>query len=62
MKELVDLAKKSKKYFFIFKVDFDKSYDSVSWTFMDYMISNFGFNDKWKGWICALFSRVILQS
>jgi len=31
--EVVDLAKKSKKECLIFKVDFEKSYDSVSSTF-----------------------------
>lgn len=51
--ELVDLAKKSRKCFFIFKVDFRKEYDSVSWSFQDYMLSIFGFNDKCRSWICA---------
>lgn len=49
MNELVDLAKKSKKSCFIFKVDFEKAFDSVSWYFLDNMHSYFGFNDKWKG-------------
>lgn len=55
VKELVDLAKKTKKSFFIFKMDFDKVYDLVSWTFMDYMLSLFGFNDKWRLNLCLVF-------
>lgn len=49
--DLVDLEKKSKKSCFIFKVDFEKACDSVSWSFLDYTLSHFGFNDKWRGWI-----------
>lgn len=51
--ELVDLDKKSRKCFFIFKVDFRKAYDSVSWSFQDYTLSIFGFNYKWRSWIRA---------
>lgn len=51
--ELVDLAKNSKKNCFMFKVDFQKVYNSVSSSFMDYMLSRFGLNIKWTGLICA---------
>lgn len=47
--ELVDLSKKSKIYCLIFKVDFEKPYDLVSWSFLDYMFYRFGFSDKWRG-------------
>lgn len=43
--ELVDIAKKTKEYL-ILKVDFDKSYNSFSWRFLDYILVGFGFNDK----------------
>lgn len=39
MNELVDLAKKTKKECFIFKVDFKKGYDLISGSFLDYILS-----------------------
>lgn len=47
----MDFAKKTGKQCLIFKVDFEKAYDSVNWNFLDYMMRRFGFCDKWKGWI-----------
>lgn len=36
--ELVGMVKKRKNLCFIFKVDFEKAYDLVSWSFLDYML------------------------
>ncbi|PNX74297.1 ribonuclease H [Trifolium pratense] len=36
--EVVDLARRSGKDCMIFKVDFEKAYDSVEWSFLDYML------------------------
>nr|GEV01414.1 RNA-directed DNA polymerase, eukaryota, reverse transcriptase zinc-binding domain protein [Tanacetum cinerariifolium] len=33
----------------IFKVDFEKSFDSIRWDFFDEMLHKFGFGDKWRG-------------
>jgi hypothetical protein len=49
--EVVDWVKKSKKECLIFKVDFEKAYDSVDWGFLEYMLRRFGFEDKWIDWI-----------
>jgi hypothetical protein len=46
--EMVVLAKKSGRGCLIFKVDFEKAYDSVEWSFLDYMLERFGFSDKWR--------------
>ncbi|WJX46635.1 beta-amyrin 28-monooxygenase [Trifolium repens] len=51
--EAIDFAKKSGKDCLIFKVDFEKAYDSVDWGFLDYMLRRFGFNTKWRGWMKA---------
>jgi hypothetical protein len=51
MNELVDWAKKTKKECLIFKVDFEKAYDSVEWSFLEYMLYRCGFCEKWVGWI-----------
>jgi hypothetical protein len=46
--EVVELVKHTKKECVIFKVDFEKTYDSVSWTFLDYMNGRMGFGKIWK--------------
>lgn len=51
--EMVDLAKKRGKECIIFKVDFEKAYDSVSWDFLEYILSRFGFTARWIAWIRA---------
>ncbi|GJW57332.1 RNA-directed DNA polymerase, eukaryota [Tanacetum coccineum] len=40
-----------KKQSLIFKVDFEKAYDSVRWDFLDEVLRKFGFGDKWCNWI-----------
>jgi hypothetical protein len=51
--EIVDFAKKTDKDCLIVKVDFEKAYDSVEWSFLEYMLGRFGFGAKWKQWIRA---------
>ncbi|MCH83902.1 cysteine-rich receptor-like protein kinase, partial [Trifolium medium] len=51
--EVVDSAKRLGKECLIFKVDFEKAYDSVDWGFLEYMLRRFGFCDVWIGWIRA---------
>lgn len=51
--EVIDLARKKGKDCLIFKVDFEKAYDSVSWSFLEYMLGRLGFADKWIDWMRA---------
>ncbi|MCI24595.1 RNA-directed DNA polymerase (Reverse transcriptase), partial [Trifolium medium] len=51
--EIIDLAKKSGKDCLIFKVNFEKAYDSVSWSFLEYIIRRFGLAEKWHSLIRA---------
>jgi hypothetical protein len=53
--ELVDLAKRQNKQCLIFKVDFEKAYDSVYWGYVEYMLRRFGFFDVWIGWMTYRF-------
>nr|GEU45119.1 putative RNA-directed DNA polymerase, eukaryota, reverse transcriptase zinc-binding domain protein [Tanacetum cinerariifolium] len=43
----------------IFKVDFKKAFDSVSWKYLDFMLHNLGFSLTWRAWIkaCLYSSR-----
>ncbi|MCI26762.1 LINE-1 reverse transcriptase like, partial [Trifolium medium] len=51
--EVVDLARRTGQGCLILKVDFEKAYDSVEWSFLDYMLDRFGFCSKWRDWIRA---------
>ncbi|GJW48712.1 RNA-directed DNA polymerase, eukaryota [Tanacetum coccineum] len=57
LNEMLSWCKKRKKQSLIFKVDFEKAYDSVRWDFLDNVLRKFGFGDKWCKWIqCCLHS------
>lgn len=45
--EIVHEAKVKKNACFIFKTDFEKTYDSVRWEFLAYMLHRLGFCAKW---------------
>jgi hypothetical protein len=49
--EVVDFVHKTKKKCFLFKVDYEKAYDSIDWRFLIYMLRKFGFGDKWVRWM-----------
>ena len=38
LNEVIEEACRSKRPAMVFKVDFEKAYDSVSWAFLDYML------------------------
>ena len=49
--EAVEEAKRCNKSCLVFKVDYERAYDSVSWNFLSYMIKRLGFCPKWITWI-----------
>jgi len=51
--KVIDVARKSKKECLIFKVDFEKAYDSVSWSCLESMMVRLGFSERWCRWIRA---------
>ncbi|GJU95392.1 RNA-directed DNA polymerase, eukaryota [Tanacetum coccineum] len=59
LNELVHWCKRKNKKSMIFKVDFEKAYDSVHWDFLMDVLKKFGFGDKWCRWIqgCLASSR-----
>nr|GEV06250.1 RNA-directed DNA polymerase, eukaryota [Tanacetum cinerariifolium] len=47
LNEVLQWCKIKKKQALIFKVDFEKAYDSVRWDFLDEVLNKFGFGEKW---------------
>jgi len=49
--ETIEEVKRKKKECVVFKVDYEKAYDSVRWEFIYYMLGRLGFCGKWIEWI-----------
>ncbi|GJW62893.1 RNA-directed DNA polymerase, eukaryota [Tanacetum coccineum] len=56
LNEVLQWCKSKKKQSLIFKVDFEKAYDSVRWDFLDEVLKKFRFDDKWCTWIQSCLS------
>ncbi|RVW78846.1 Transposon TX1 uncharacterized 149 kDa protein [Vitis vinifera] len=56
--EIVDEKKRSGEEGVVFKIDFEKAYDHVSWDFLDHVMEKKGFNPKWRKWIRGCLSSV----
>nr|GEX83772.1 RNA-directed DNA polymerase, eukaryota, reverse transcriptase zinc-binding domain protein [Tanacetum cinerariifolium] len=59
LSEIIDWYKKCKKKMMLFKVDFEKAFDSVRWKYLDYMLHKLGFDSRWCTWInnCLMSAR-----
>ncbi|MCH88013.1 LINE-1 reverse transcriptase like, partial [Trifolium medium] len=53
LNELIDLAKWRKDECLIFKVDFERAYDTVSWKYLENMMIKMGFAEGWLRWMKA---------
>ncbi|GJW01256.1 putative RNA-directed DNA polymerase, eukaryota, reverse transcriptase zinc-binding domain protein [Tanacetum coccineum] len=56
LNEIIEWHKKRKKQLLIFKVDFEKAFDSISWKYLDHILDRLGFGYKWCSWIKACLS------
>ncbi|GJW49120.1 reverse transcriptase domain, reverse transcriptase zinc-binding domain protein [Tanacetum coccineum] len=53
--EVVQFLKKKKEKAFLLKIDFEKAYDSINWSFIRNSMIQMGFGDRWCNWIEACF-------
>ena len=51
LNEVIHEVNPKKKASVVFKVDFEKAYDSVNWDFLLYMMDRMNFCKKWSQWI-----------
>nr|GFA45234.1 RNA-directed DNA polymerase, eukaryota [Tanacetum cinerariifolium]GFA48112.1 RNA-directed DNA polymerase, eukaryota [Tanacetum cinerariifolium] len=51
LNELLSWCKHKNFKALIFKIDFEKAFDSVRRDYLDMVLSNFGFEAKWRSWI-----------
>ncbi|KAJ9555564.1 hypothetical protein OSB04_010178 [Centaurea solstitialis] len=58
--ELINWAKKKKKKLLIFKVDFAKAFDTLNWNYLDNVLMQMGFGQKWREWMkgCTRTAKV----
>lgn len=59
LNEVMEWYRKRKRRLMIFKVDFEKAYDSLRWKFLDLVMAEMGFGFKWRRWIegCLVNAR-----
>ena len=54
--EVVEEYRAKKKEGVVFKIDFEKAYDHISWEFLDFVLERKGFGNKWRSWIKGCIS------
>ncbi|XP_071718823.1 uncharacterized protein [Rutidosis leptorrhynchoides] len=59
--EVVDDLKRNKKHGLIFKVDFEKAFDSLSWNYLLEVMHCMGFGSKWCKWIFSCLSSASIS-
>ncbi|KAA0056839.1 LINE-1 retrotransposable element ORF2 protein [Cucumis melo var. makuwa] len=56
--EAIDTWKQRKIKGFVLKLDLEKAFDKISWSFIDFMLAKKHFPHKWRKWIKACISNV----
>ncbi|GJR84179.1 RNA-directed DNA polymerase, eukaryota [Tanacetum coccineum] len=49
--EIISWAKKHRKKLLLLKIDFEKAFDSLSWSFLESIMAQMRFGEKWRNWI-----------
>ncbi|PNX82415.1 cysteine-rich receptor-like protein kinase, partial [Trifolium pratense] len=53
LNEIIDLSKRRKDRCLFFKVDFERAYDTINWSYLERMMLKMGFAQKWMSWMRA---------
>nr|GEX40367.1 RNA-directed DNA polymerase, eukaryota [Tanacetum cinerariifolium] len=61
LNELLSWCKFKKLNGMIFKVDFEKAFDSVKWDYLDETLKAFGFGSKWRNWISSCLNNALIN-
>nr|GEX57695.1 hypothetical protein [Tanacetum cinerariifolium] len=65
LNEVMAWYRKHKKQLLVFKIDFEKAFDSLRWDFLDLVMENISFGLKWRSWIhgclCNARSSVLVN-
>ncbi|GKB13346.1 putative RNA-directed DNA polymerase, eukaryota, reverse transcriptase zinc-binding domain protein [Tanacetum coccineum] len=65
LNEVMAWYRKHKKQLLVFKVDFEKAFDSLRWDFLDLVMEKIDFGLKWRSWIhgclCNARSSVLVN-
>ena len=49
--EIIHEVHKRKQEGVVLKLDYEKAYDRVSWSFLEEMLETRGFGGRWRGWL-----------
>ena len=59
--EVIDKIKHKGTRGLLLKVDFEKAYDNVDWSFLELVMTKIRFKENWKKWIMACVSMASLS-
>lgn len=63
--EILDLVTRSKKSCMLFKIDFEKAYDRISWNFLRFIMKKMGFGVRWMHWtetcVFSIFLSILVN-
>ncbi|XP_071708247.1 uncharacterized protein [Rutidosis leptorrhynchoides] len=59
--EVVEYLKRNKKHGLIFKVDFEKAFDSLNWDYLLEVMKCMGFGTKWCKWISSCLKSATIS-
>ncbi|GJS19942.1 RNA-directed DNA polymerase, eukaryota, reverse transcriptase zinc-binding domain protein [Tanacetum coccineum] len=62
LNEVLSWYRDRKKELMVFKVDFEKAFDSLRWDFLDLVMEKLGFGLKWRSWINGCCSDTTCES